>query len=427
MDHQRQNKPSETKWVEPLSDFKTRALDAASEGITITDCTHPDNPIIYVNAGFERLTGYAPDEVIGQNCRFLQGEQADDQTTALLRQAIQEEREVTVEIRNYRKDGTAFWNRLSITPVRDEAGRMTHLIGLQTDVTKRRQAEEALQTAKQELETANRQMKNDLRAAAQIQQAQLPQELPQFRGVQFAWQFHPCEELAGDILNVFPLDEEHVGLYVLDVSGHGVSAALLSVSLSHWLTPQASHSGLFLYDGYASSQRQLRTPAEVLQQLNLEFPLDHTTGQYFTILYGILDLRTNEFRYVSAGHPPAIYVPSQGPSRVLDVSGFPVGIMPEPHYAEQKLVLQPGDRMYFYSDGIEDAVNADEEFFGQFRFLDAIEQGRPVPLSDSVEQILNRAEIWCSPNTANDDITLLALEIQSKPESGMAREPEYSI
>ena len=165
----------------------------------------------------------------------------------------------------------------------------------------------------------------------------------------------------------------------------------------------------------------------MLQQLNLEFPLDHTTGQYFTILYGILDLRTNEFRYVSAGHPPAIYVPAQGPSRVLDVSGFPVGIMPEPHYAEQKLVLQPGDRMYFYSDGIEDATNSDEEFFGQLRLLAGIEQGRQVPLSDSVEQILNRAETWCSPNTANDDITLLALEIQSKPESGMAREPEYSI
>ncbi len=427
MERQTQNIPSKTKWIEPLLELKNRALDAASEGITITDYLHPDNPIIYVNAGFERLTGYTREEVLGRNCRFLQGEHADPKTAALIRRAILEERECTVEIRNFRQDGTPFWNRLSITPVRNEAGRMTHLIGVQTDVTKRRRTEEALRKAKQELESANQQMKDDLLAAAQIQQALLPQRLPRLPGVEFAWKFQPCEELAGDSLNVFPLDENHVGLYVLDVSGHGVSAALLSVTLSRWLTPRYHQSGLFSYNGYASSRKQIRTPVEVAQQLNSQFPLDHNTGQYFTILYGILDLRTNEFRFISAGHPPAIHGSAQAPPRTLAVSGYPIGIMPEPNYSEQILYLQPGDRLYLYSDGIEDAVNTKEEFFGQSRLLDAVEQYRQLPLSQSVPHILHQVELWCDPNPTNDDITLFALEIKPKPDSGTARKPEYYI
>ena len=100
-------------------ELKDRALAASAEGITIADASLPDNPLIYANAGFERLTGYSVADVLGRNCRFLQGPGTDPATVDTLRTAIREKREVTVQLLNYRKDGTPFWNRLSITPVQD--------------------------------------------------------------------------------------------------------------------------------------------------------------------------------------------------------------------------------------------------------------------------------------------------------------------
>jgi PAS domain S-box-containing protein len=192
--------------------LKDRALEAAVEGVTIADARRPDRPLIYVNAGFERLTGYRAAEALGRNCKFLQGEDTDPAAVATIRAALAEERECTVEILNYRKDGTPFWNRLSITPVRDDSATVTHYIGIQSDVTKRRRAEEALRSATRELERANATMQHDLAEAAEIQRAWLPRTLPEVPGYRFAWSFTPCRELGGDSLDVLRLDRHHVGL-----------------------------------------------------------------------------------------------------------------------------------------------------------------------------------------------------------------------
>lgn len=143
----------------PELELKDRALDETAEGITIADALLPDMPLIYANRGFERLTGYAVEEVLGRNCRFLQGPGTDPAALNKLRSAIRERRECTVLLLNYRKDGSAFWNRLAITPVHDPSGRVTHFIGVQSDVTEQKLAEEALQAAKRDLEAANQRMR----------------------------------------------------------------------------------------------------------------------------------------------------------------------------------------------------------------------------------------------------------------------------
>jgi PAS domain S-box-containing protein len=119
-------------------ELKDSALASAAEGITISDFTKPDNPLIYANKGFETLTGYSAKKVLGHNCRFLQGPETDPATAEQIREAIKAEKPCTVEILNYRKDGTTFWNRLSITPVRDKNKRTTHFIGVQSDITAQR-------------------------------------------------------------------------------------------------------------------------------------------------------------------------------------------------------------------------------------------------------------------------------------------------
>jgi len=197
------------------SALRNRALDVADEGIVIADIRQPDGPLIFVNQGFERLTGYAAAEVLGRNCRFLQGPATDPATAAEISAAVRLRRSSVVEILNYRKDGSTFWNRLSITPVRDSSGEVSHYIGVQSNVTARRAAEDALRAANAALEAANRHIRRGLEAAARIQRSLLPATLPDTAGFKFAYGFRPSEALAGDGLNVVRLDEDRVGLYVL--------------------------------------------------------------------------------------------------------------------------------------------------------------------------------------------------------------------
>jgi diguanylate cyclase (GGDEF)-like protein/PAS domain S-box-containing protein len=121
-----------------------RAIESTRNGVLITDPNQPDNPIVYANPAFERITGYSPEEVIGRNCRFLQGSDRDQPALEEVRTAIREGRECRAVVRNYRKDGTLFWQELSIAPVRDEEGRLTHFVGIQDDVTERKLAEARL-------------------------------------------------------------------------------------------------------------------------------------------------------------------------------------------------------------------------------------------------------------------------------------------
>jgi PAS domain S-box-containing protein len=117
-------------------ELKNRAMDEAPVGIVITDPAQDDNPIIYANERFQQLTGYAEDEILGRNCRFLQGEDTDPEPVATMREAVDNQEPVTVELRNYRNDGAEFWTRVSIAPVKNDDGNVTHFVGFQQDVTK---------------------------------------------------------------------------------------------------------------------------------------------------------------------------------------------------------------------------------------------------------------------------------------------------
>lgn len=120
------------------SGLSAETMDESPIGITIDEATLDDTQVIYVNDGFCELTGYDSEEILGQNCRLLQGEVTDEETVADIRQAIDAEEPITTELRNYRKDGSIFWNRLTITPIEDETGTVTHFLGFQEDVSDRK-------------------------------------------------------------------------------------------------------------------------------------------------------------------------------------------------------------------------------------------------------------------------------------------------
>ncbi|HEY9666039.1 MAG TPA: PAS domain S-box protein, partial [Coleofasciculaceae cyanobacterium] len=133
-----------------------RAIAASNNGIIITDLQQPDNPVIYANSGFERITGYKREDVIGKNCRFLQGTDTTQPALDALRYAIVSGQEGQFILRNYRQDGTLFWNELGLTPVQDETGHLTNFIGVLTDITERKEAEEKLRESEAQLAKAQR-------------------------------------------------------------------------------------------------------------------------------------------------------------------------------------------------------------------------------------------------------------------------------
>ena len=117
-------------------------VNASNDGIVVAEQEGDDNILIYVNPAFEALTGYSADEILYQDCRFLQGDDRDQQALQDLREAIHEGRPCRVTLRNYRKDGSLFWNELSVTPVLNDADQLTYFIGIQKDVTARVEAEQ---------------------------------------------------------------------------------------------------------------------------------------------------------------------------------------------------------------------------------------------------------------------------------------------
>ncbi|MXR41407.1 PAS domain-containing protein [Halobaculum sp. WSA2] len=144
----------------PISDLsvkaerrlKERALDEAPIGITISDATDPEEPMIYMNDSFEEITGYPPEEVIGTNHRFLQGPETDPDTVADVAEAIDERRGIQTVLRNYTRDGTEFWNQISISPILDEHGEVSHFVGFQMDVTERKRAQQELLAERESLD-----------------------------------------------------------------------------------------------------------------------------------------------------------------------------------------------------------------------------------------------------------------------------------
>lgn len=380
--------------IEVSLELKDRALASAAEGITISDVSKPDNPLIYANKGFEILTGYSAKTVVGRNCRFLQGPLTNPQTIEQIRQAIKAEKPCTVEILNYRKDGSTFWNRLSITPVRDISGKTSNFIGVQSDITARREAEEALKGA-------NKKMKEDLNAAAEVQKALLPQVLPEIANIKFAWRYKPCEQLAGDILNIFKLDETHIAVYIIDVSGHGVSASLMAVMVSKLLS---------INENTKSKKRAIPSPKVVAERLNSYFQMGGDSSKFFTMVYGVLDIENYTFDYVCAGHPPPILLSAQKEPVFLYDEQFPIGVVDKPRYSQKTIKLNAGDKLVLYTDGVIEACNDKDEVFGNDRLIKQLVLLSESKLGRIFSAVIENLEQWCGKEKIRDDISMLGFQ-----------------
>jgi sigma-B regulation protein RsbU (phosphoserine phosphatase) len=270
-----------------------------------------------------------------------------------------------------------------------------------------------LESLNEKLDSANARMSRDLEAAAKVQQSLLPTSAADDSRVSLAWKYLPCDELAGDFLNHFALDDKHIAVYVVDVSGHGVASSLLAVAIGRMLTPQVSTSSLLVQGREGTSEIRVVSPAEVAAELNRRFPMEEQNGLYFTMVYGVLDLETLEFRFVSAGHDPVVHVSRSGVPYMVEGDGVPIGWFEDMEYDEHVVKVQPGDRLYLYSDGVPEAMNGELDQFTMKQMLEIMELGQTQALDDSVSLLLNAVERWCVKNGPKDDVSILGLEISS--------------
>ncbi len=273
-----------------------------------------------------------------------------------------------------------------------------------------RRLEHSLSRKNRELEAINQRMKMDLESAAKVQQSLLPSELPEHDRARFAWRYRPCDELAGDCLNVFAFDDRYMGLYVVDVSGHGVSASLLAVTISHNLRLGGGLSLLTTPSDQAPGFT-VTSPAEVAGRLNALYPMESPARLYFTLLYGILDTKTGEFRFVSAGNPGPILAHADGQVETFDIPGVPIGLLPDSTYEDTVIRMQAGDRLCLHSDGLSEERNQDGEVLGGERMRDLISRNLDRQLEESLDALIAEAIRWRGSGQLHDDVAIVAAEM----------------
>ncbi len=295
--------------------------------------------------------------------------------------------------------------------------RVRTQVSLKQSVEQIRGLEKRLSERNQELEAANAELvrtaertRKELETAAKIQEALLPTTLPETPGLKFAWAFRPCQELAGDSLNVCHFDDGRVGAYVLDVSGHGVAASLLAVAATRLLSSHGPDSVLVTTSA-GETVRRAAPPATVAARLDERFGWDNAIGQFITIFYAVIDPAARELTYVSAGHPGAIRIGRPpATASVLEESGMPIGLGDA--YEQQVVQLHAGDRVYLYTDGVLEAMNPADELFGLDRLIAALERNFGATLQDSISALLGEIQDWCAGLPARDDVSVLAFECE---------------
>jgi sigma-B regulation protein RsbU (phosphoserine phosphatase) len=267
-----------------------------------------------------------------------------------------------------------------------------------------------LEESNQSLKSAYQTIRADLDAAAQMQRSLLP--LPgTIHGVHCNSLFLPASVVAGDVFNFFPIGLNSVGFYLLDVSGHGIPAAMLSVTLSKVLTTRPEASSPLVEQTRVGSAYTIRPPHEALSEMNDRF--QGKDDMYFTMVYGVLDKDSGRLRLAQAGHPAPILLRKNRPPEALGDGGFPLGMLPDRTFDPLEYHVGRGDRLFLCSDGILECNNRAGEQFGQQRLMEILNKHRQSSLDTLLESLQSTMHQWAGSTEFTDDATLLALELGS--------------
>ena len=333
--------------------------------------------------------------------------QADDQAVMRSGKPIINRQEPVVD-----EKGEKHWLATTKVPLRNSDGQIIGIVGIGRDITERKRAEEQLATYNEELREKNSQLEDDLEMASEIQQAFLPHQFPTFpRNVlpeQSALQFHsrylPSGAVGGDFFHILPLSETKAGIFICDVMGHGVRAALVTAiqrALVEELVGLADNPGEFLTrinHALLSILRRTRTP------------------MFASAFYLYIDVATGEMRFANAGHPKPLHVrrgasvvePLADPSRR---AGAALGVFEEMRYETHHAHAEERDLILLFTDGLYEVEGEDGEYFDQDKVLAAVRKRIHEPAEQLFEEVLNEVQEYSAGHRFADDVCLVGVEL----------------
>jgi serine phosphatase RsbU (regulator of sigma subunit) len=245
--------------------------------------------------------------------------------------------------------------------------------------------------------TRSQQQEQELDKAREIQEGLLPKKIPQVRGLEVAGTWQPARVVGGDYFDVLKFSESKIGVCIGDVVGKGISAALLMANL------QAS------FRAFAS---EAVSPGTLVGKLNEVISSNIAADKFITFCYCTIDTTDNRVTYASAGHCPPILFHKSGEVVPLKEGGTPLGIFPDRKYEDAGLHLEPGDRLVLYTDGLTEAMNSDEQEFGELRLVELGSRNMTLSASELLAAIKKEVVSFCSGGF-QDDFTLVVVAVKS--------------
>ena len=371
-----------------------RSIDNAAVGMCMVT---PEGRVTQINDALCRFFGLTPEVAIGTRWQdvtepeYLEEEQS--YWNGILEGRINSYRMV----KHYqRADGRVIWGDVSVSGIRDDNGKLDYLITLIADVTAEIEARDQLAVSERSNRALAQSLESELRSAAKYVRAVLADDLA--GQVSVSSRYLPSSTLGGDFFDFRWIDEDHLMVYVLDVSGHGVESALVAVSLRN------------LMRSASLSVETLLQPDQLLATLNNQFDMERHDGNFFTMFYGVYEVSTGTLRYAGGGHPPALLI-TDGQITRLDSHGPPLGTLEDAAFPAETLPLQPGAELLLYTDGAYELPldNGGQWSLGEFADLCTRLTGTP---DWSLDDIIVNLRRRSATGGFTDDCCLVRLTVQ---------------
>jgi phosphoserine phosphatase RsbU/P len=366
-------------------------FEHALEGIFQTSA---DGKYIAANPALMKMYGYGSFEELADNVNNIATKlYVDPNRRAEFIQLMHEKGQVLhFESEVRRRDGTTFWISENVRSIRDDAGTFLYYEGTVDDITELRLAREKLQRMLEALEHTRARLESELTEAAKYVRSLLPGPLT--GPIETHSCYLPCSHLGGDGFGYHWVDRDTLALYLLDVSGHGVGSALLSISVLNVLRTQLLAATDF------------RDPSAVLEGLNRAFPMDQNNDKYFTIWYGVYRQSSRELTYASGGHHAAVLVDDQDSGSFLQTGGPAIGAMPDLKYPSARIKITSPAELYVFSDGVYEINRPDGSWQSWEELAHFLQEKHP-----SVETIVSRMREIRGGEEFEDDFSLLKVKI----------------
>jgi len=296
-----------------------------------------------------------------------------------------------------RADGEYRFVSTTKVPIKNREGAITGIVGITRDITERVKAEQELEELKGRLEQAMAGIQEELAMARQTQLSLLSSGFPEMPGIKAAASYLPCSTIGGDYYEVIKLDDHRLGVLMFDVVGHGVPAALVAIMAKMIFTENIT-KGL--------------PPREVMTLTNDKL-FSHFQGKrHVAAFFGILESDSGKFVFVKAGHPPAIVLRcGEKRTESLSADGIFIGLFAGSTYEEKEVTLAKNDRLVMFTDGLIEAFNASNQYFGMKKLEEQLLETMSFPVDVMVSALLNKQKTFRDNAPQQDDITLLVLQM----------------